>query len=145
MAPRRKAYVGNPLFRDARSAHASTRSVKKGSRAFTGSRIQALRSSLTSVSPCLQGSSSPSLSVVRRALPLRPRRRVPGANDPSFDLRFRSGQSGTGRTTFVNTLCESEVLTHKELSSPDRAHEEDGIKIKPINVGASRSHGMAWT
>ncbi|KAM0756180.1 Septin [Meredithblackwellia eburnea MCA 4105] len=44
------------------------------------------------------------------------------------------GQSGTGRTTFVNTLCESEVLTHKELPSPDRAHEEDGIKIQPVNV-----------
>ncbi|KAI5479222.1 hypothetical protein MNV49_003916 [Pseudohyphozyma bogoriensis] len=45
-----------------------------------------------------------------------------------------SGQSGTGRTTFVNTLCESEVLTHKEHADAERAHEEDGIKIKPVNV-----------
>ncbi|ORY70765.1 Septin-domain-containing protein [Leucosporidium creatinivorum] len=44
------------------------------------------------------------------------------------------GQSGTGRTTFVNTLCESEVLTHKESVNPELAHQEDGIKIKPINV-----------
>lgn len=42
------------------------------------------------------------------------------------------GQSGTGRTTFVNTLCESEVLSHKDLAEPARAHEEDGIKIKPF-------------
>lgn len=45
------------------------------------------------------------------------------------------GQSGTGRTTFVNTLCESEVLAHKETANADRAHEEDGIRIKPVNVG----------
>lgn len=44
------------------------------------------------------------------------------------------GQSGTGRTTFVNTLCESEVLAHKETANADRAHEEDGIRIKPVNV-----------
>lgn len=46
------------------------------------------------------------------------------------------GQSGTGRTTFVNTLCESEVLTHKESTNAELAHQEDGIKIKPVNVGA---------
>ena len=46
-----------------------------------------------------------------------------------------TGQSGTGRTTFVNTLCDSEVLTHKEVPAPELAHQEDGIKIKPVNVG----------
>ena len=45
------------------------------------------------------------------------------------------GASGTGRTTFVNTLCESDVLPHKVIESPDEAHIETGIKIKPANVG----------
>jgi len=44
------------------------------------------------------------------------------------------GGSGTGRTTFVNTLCESEVLTHKDSDIPETAHIEQGIKIKPCNV-----------
>ncbi|KAF8338146.1 septin [Cantharellus anzutake] len=44
------------------------------------------------------------------------------------------GASGTGRTTFVNTLCESEVLSHKISDNPESAHIEEGIKIKPINV-----------
>jgi hypothetical protein len=45
------------------------------------------------------------------------------------------GASGTGRTTFVNTLCESDVLQHKVIESPEEAHIEAGIKIKPANVG----------
>ncbi|KAI0762821.1 GTP binding protein [Fomes fomentarius] len=44
------------------------------------------------------------------------------------------GASGTGRTTFVNTLCESEVLPHKVCDSPETAHVEEGIKIKPVNI-----------
>jgi cell division control protein 11 len=44
------------------------------------------------------------------------------------------GASGTGRTTFVNTLCESEVLSHKVSDSPETAHVEEGIRIKPANV-----------
>lgn len=46
-----------------------------------------------------------------------------------------AGASGTGRTTFVNTLCESEVLTHKIADNADTAHVEEGIRIKPVNVG----------
>lgn len=45
------------------------------------------------------------------------------------------GASGTGRTTFVNTLCESDVLPHKIIEKPEEAHIEAGIKIKPANVG----------
>lgn len=45
------------------------------------------------------------------------------------------GASGTGRTTFVNTLCESDVLAHKHSDSPETAHIEEGIRIKPVNVG----------
>ena len=48
------------------------------------------------------------------------------------------GASGTGRTTFVNTLCESEVLGHKISDEPSMAHVEEGIRIKPANVGESR-------
>ncbi|KAF9462473.1 Septin-domain-containing protein [Collybia nuda] len=44
------------------------------------------------------------------------------------------GASGTGRTTFVNTLCESEVLEHKVIDSPETANVEEGITIKPANV-----------
>ncbi|KAI0808660.1 septin [Xylaria sp. FL0064] len=44
------------------------------------------------------------------------------------------GASGTGRTTFVNTLCSKSVLTHKESDDPTAAHVEDGVKIKPITV-----------
>lgn len=48
---------------------------------------------------------------------------------------FPLGASGTGRTTFVNTLCESEVLAHKVSDNPETAHVEEGIRIKPVNVG----------
>lgn len=44
------------------------------------------------------------------------------------------GASGTGRTTFVNTLCESDVLSHKVSDNPSEAHAEEGIKIKGHNV-----------
>jgi cell division control protein 11 len=45
------------------------------------------------------------------------------------------GASGTGRTTFVNTLCGKQVLGHKEVDDPTTAHVEEGVKIKPITVG----------
>ncbi|KAF9527310.1 Septin-domain-containing protein [Crepidotus variabilis] len=44
------------------------------------------------------------------------------------------GASGTGRTTFVNTLCESDVLQHKVIDEPENAHQETAIRIKPANV-----------
>lgn len=46
-----------------------------------------------------------------------------------------AGTSGTGRTTFVNTLCESNVLDHAAPVDPKMAHVEPGIQIKPITVG----------
>jgi putative ribosome biogenesis GTPase RsgA len=51
------------------------------------------------------------------------------------DFSVFLGASGTGRTTFVNTLCESEVLAHKISDNPETAHAEEGIRIKPVNVG----------
>ncbi|CDZ98395.1 gtp binding protein [Phaffia rhodozyma] len=44
------------------------------------------------------------------------------------------GASGTGRTTFVNTLCESDVLKHQTEFEPAQAHIEDPLEIKPVNV-----------
>ncbi|CAN8100266.1 unnamed protein product [Discula destructiva] len=44
------------------------------------------------------------------------------------------GASGTGRTTFVNTLCGKTVLGHKDSDDPTGAHVEDGVKIKPYTV-----------
>ncbi|KXN90888.1 hypothetical protein AN958_03542 [Leucoagaricus sp. SymC.cos] len=44
------------------------------------------------------------------------------------------GASGTGRTTFVNTLCDSNLLAHKVCDSPETAHLEEDIKIRPVDV-----------
>lgn len=48
------------------------------------------------------------------------------------------GASGTGRTTFVNTLCNSGVLAKKVCDNPEEAHNEEGITIKPVSVGKSK-------
>ncbi|CAG8802540.1 12834_t:CDS:2, partial [Racocetra fulgida] len=40
----------------------------------------------------------------------------------------------TGRSTFVNTLCGSEVLPKKLCDNPESAHIEEGIRIKPVTV-----------
>lgn len=53
------------------------------------------------------------------------------------------GASGTGRTTFVNTLCESDVLQHKEPEPAESVHLETGIRIKPANVG-QLSYTLSW-
>ncbi|KAL1866511.1 Cell division control protein 11 [Diaporthe australafricana] len=44
------------------------------------------------------------------------------------------GASGTGRTTFVNTLCGKSVIGHKDSDDPNGASVEDGVKIKPMTV-----------
>ncbi|EPS37898.1 hypothetical protein H072_8513 [Dactylellina haptotyla CBS 200.50] len=44
------------------------------------------------------------------------------------------GASGTGRTTFVNTLCGQSVLSSKECDDPSSAHVEEGVRIKPVTV-----------
>ncbi|TVY48562.1 Septin-like protein [Lachnellula occidentalis] len=46
------------------------------------------------------------------------------------------GASGTGRTTFVNTLCGKKVLTAKDADDATNAHLEEGVRIKPVTVGA---------
>lgn len=45
------------------------------------------------------------------------------------------GASGTGRTTFVNTLCGRRVLHSRDADDdPSNAHLEEGVQIKPITV-----------
>lgn len=52
------------------------------------------------------------------------------------------GASGTGRTTFVNTLCGSNVLAKKVCDNPEEAHNEPGITIKPMSVGKYLRSGI---
>ncbi|PWY90908.1 Septin [Aspergillus heteromorphus CBS 117.55] len=44
------------------------------------------------------------------------------------------GASGTGRTTFVNTLCGKKVLEGKDADDAANAHIEEGVRIKPVTV-----------
>ncbi|CUS07391.1 unnamed protein product [Tuber aestivum] len=44
------------------------------------------------------------------------------------------GASGTGRTTFVNTLCGKKVLQSKDSDDSANAHVEEGVRIKPATV-----------
>ncbi|KAG2417327.1 hypothetical protein HFD88_008546 [Aspergillus terreus] len=44
------------------------------------------------------------------------------------------GASGTGRTTFVNTLCGKKVLEGKDADDAANAHVEEGVRIKPVTV-----------
>jgi cell division control protein 11 len=64
--------------------------------------------------------------------------RARGRNKVKKGLTFTLmvvGSSGTGKTTFVNTLCGKPVLEHKEADDPENAHVEHGVRIKPVTVG----------
>jgi len=50
------------------------------------------------------------------------------------------GASGTGRTTFVNTLCGKRVLGQKDSDDAANAHLEEGVRIKPVTVGECISY-----
>jgi cell division control protein 11 len=66
--------------------------------------------------------------------------RARGRNKVKKGLTFTLmvvGASGTGKTTFVNTLCAKPVLEHKESDDPEHAHIEEGVRIKPVTVGTS--------
>jgi septin family protein len=66
--------------------------------------------------------------------------RARGRNKVKKGLTFTLmvvGASGTGKTTFVNTLCAKPVLEHKESDDPEHAHIEEGVRIKPVTVGPS--------
>ncbi|KAG6880026.1 hypothetical protein C0992_007823 [Termitomyces sp. T32_za158] len=66
-------------------------------------------------------------------MPIAQRRRGSKIKGIQFTLMV-VGTSGTGRTTFVNTLCEQEVLAHKPVGDPELAHVEDTVAIKPVHV-----------
>ncbi|KXG49917.1 Septin [Penicillium griseofulvum] len=57
------------------------------------------------------------------------------------------GASGTGRTTFVNTLCGKQVLEGKDADDAANAHLEEGVRIKPVTVGMYPQipDGSSWT
>ena len=45
------------------------------------------------------------------------------------------GASGTGKSTFISTLCSKQVLTTpRDHDDPSTAHLEEGVKIKPTTV-----------
>lgn len=45
------------------------------------------------------------------------------------------GASGTGRTTFVNTLCNKHVIDHKYSDDAANAHLDQTVIIKAHQVG----------
>lgn len=54
------------------------------------------------------------------------------------------GASGTGRTTFVNTLCGKQVLEHKYADDAENAHLNQPVVIKAHQVGASRAKSIPF-
>lgn len=41
----------------------------------------------------------------------------------------------TGKTTFVNTLCDTNVIEHRDDDNAQVAHVEQGLQIQPVNLG----------
>ena len=39
-----------------------------------------------------------------------------------------------GKTTFVNTLCEQNVIEHKDADNAQTANVELGLQIQPVNL-----------
>ncbi|WFD29747.1 hypothetical protein MSPP1_000758 [Malassezia sp. CBS 17886] len=60
-------------------------------------------------------------------------RRRPVKKGVSFCMMV-VGASGTGKTTFVNTLCESNVIEHKPCDNAQTASVETGLQIQPVNL-----------
>lgn len=44
------------------------------------------------------------------------------------------GASGTGKTTFINTLCEAVVMPNRVPHNPEKAAEEKTVTIKPTAI-----------
>ncbi|KAK7428242.1 Cell division control protein 11 [Neonectria magnoliae] len=65
--------------------------------------------------------SSAALELIQNSLQQMNRRKKNVKKDIHFSLTVR-GASDTGRTTFVNMLCGSSVLAHKELDDESGAH-----------------------
>ncbi|KAH6723815.1 Septin-domain-containing protein [Leptodontidium sp. 2 PMI_412] len=70
---------------------------------------------------------SASLSAIRN------RRKKTAKKGVQFCLMVCGG-SGTGKTTFVNTLCGRKVLESKDCDDASNAHLEEGVSINPVTV-----------
>ena len=53
----------------------------------------------------------------------------------SLSLTYILGPSGSGKTTFINTLCENEVLPLRDFSNPELAAAERTVSITSHQVG----------
>lgn len=49
------------------------------------------------------------------------------------------GSGGSGKSTFINTLCQQQVLSTadmmKSIPDPSNAQNDPGLSIDPITVG----------
>ncbi|KAI8921531.1 Septin-type guanine nucleotide-binding (G) domain-containing protein [Entophlyctis helioformis] len=45
-----------------------------------------------------------------------------------------AGPSGTGKTTFINTLCDNPVLAPREVPAPDKAYTERSVSITSTTI-----------
>ncbi|PVH70721.1 Septin [Cadophora sp. DSE1049] len=70
---------------------------------------------------------SASLSAIRN------RRKKTAKKGVQFCLMVCGG-SGTGKTTFVNTLCGRKILESKDCDDASNAHLEEGVSINPVTV-----------
>jgi len=50
-----------------------------------------------------------------------------------------------GRTTFVNTLCDRQILQGRDHDDPTTAHIEEGVRIKPITIGMPNQNKAEFT
>ncbi|KAH7418924.1 Septin-domain-containing protein [Cadophora sp. MPI-SDFR-AT-0126] len=64
---------------------------------------------------------------------IRNRRKKTAKKGVQFCLMVCGG-SGTGKTTFVNTLCGRKILESKDCDDASNAHLEEGVSINPVTV-----------
>lgn len=50
-------------------------------------------------------------------------------------VQIMADAHSVGKTTFVNTLCEQNVIEHKDSDNAQTAHVELGLQIQPVNLG----------
>lgn len=64
-----------------------------------------------------------------------PRSRVCICLRASVLVQIMADAHNVGKTTFVNTLCEQNVIEHKDSDNAQTAHVELGLQIQPVNLG----------
>ena len=91
-------------------------------------------------SPSTASSSSPPVKMSSNNIPGPKLRRKKNVKKGIQFCLMVCGASGTGRTTFVNTLCQKSVLTHLDSDAPQYLSDgtestgEPSVKIKPVTV-----------